>query len=320
MPDNAALDMGPASRPQPALSATSDLPTIKAPVDTEDNGNNGEVVETTGKTGVDSAQAAPAKGENTDDSAASGDNDGADSAAIAKPPKGGFQKRIDELTKQREEFRREKEEYARRLDEALKLAQDRQPKERTTDQAHATDDTRPKREQFEDPDSYAEAIAEWSTKQAIKSYEAERAAKVEQEKQTGELQQVLTKWHEGRAKAIEKYPDFESVAEASDLPIPQHVGMAILNVPNGHDVMYHLGQHLEEAKRIAALGIPQAVLEIGRLSERLNGSSVTTSRAPAPPKPITGNRNGAEKIAPDDDPNYMENRLAEMRKPGTRNR
>lgn len=310
MPDTTALDMGTNARFQPALSATSDAPQVPAPTPApgpSPTPTPTAAVETTDKTGVDSPAAAPS-GEKTDAPAPS-DATGADPAAETKP-KGGFQKRIDELTKQREELRREKEEYARRLDEALKLAQRR---EDPTPRTEPSDDPRPTRDQFDDPDNYAEKVAEWSSRQAIRKYETEQRQKADQERASQEFQGVLTKWHDSRTKAIEKYADYESVAENPDIQVAQHVGMALLHVPNGHDVLYWLGQHPAEATRISALGAPHAAIEIGILSQRLSVPA-PTSKAPAPTKPITGNANDASQVAPEDDPNYMERRLTELRK------
>jgi hypothetical protein len=312
MPDTAALDMGTNGRFQPALSATTDAPTLSTvskeestPATTTD-----PVVEKPTDKGVDSTQAAPEKAK-PDDSATSNDESGTDSAANAKS-KGGFQKRIDELTKQREESKREKEDYARRLDEALKLLERNHPP-REEPQTRTKDTSEPQREQFETPDDYAKALSQWSTKQAIEQYRAEETRKAEETRSAGEFQKVLTDWNSAKAKAIEKYPDYESVAENPDIQVAQHVGMAVLNVSNGHDVLYWLGQHPAEASRISALQAPFAAIEIGRLSERLSASA-PVSKAPAPTKPLAGNANDAGKVAPEDDPGYMERRLQEMRK------
>lgn len=311
MPDTTALDMGTNNKFQPSLSATSDAPAVAAPAPTP-TPSEGENVANVNSEGVNSPAAAPASsGENTEPPASSDDH-GEDAAANAKP-KGGFQKRIDELTKQREEFRREKEEYARRLDETLAILKDRQPASRTETRTESTDDPQPIREQFDSPDEYAEARADWSARQAVRRFEAEQRAKADQERASQEFQQVLTSWHERRAKTIEKYPDYEAVAESSDVQIAQHVGMALMNVPNGPEVAYWLGKNPAEAARISALGPPHAAIEIGRLSERLN-TPPPTSKAPAPVKPLASGSNEASKVAPEDDPSYMERRLDELRK------
>jgi hypothetical protein len=311
MPDPAALDMGTNTRFQPALSATSDRPTpTPAPTATPASATPTPVADAPAA-GVDSAQAAPAQGETADAPAPSDAPSGADPAAEAKP-KGGFQKRIDELTKQREEFRREKDEYARRLDETLKIIERQNPPARTEPRTESTGDAEPVREQYETPDEYAKALSQWSTKRALSEYQAAQRQQAEQERAATEFQKVLSDWHSAKSKAIEKYPDYESVAENPDIAVAQHVGMALLNVPNGHDVLYWLGRHPTEASRISGLQPPLAVLEVGRLSERL-ALPAPTSKAPAPTKPLAGHSNAADRVAPEDDPGYMDRRLAEMR-------
>lgn len=310
MPDNAALDMGTNGRFQPALSATSDAPQAPAPGPTPDAPSD-DAVANPPSAEVNLPAAAPS-GEKADAPATPDADPGDDSTATPKH-KGGFQKRIDELTKQREESKRERDDYARRLDEVLKIIeQQNQPPQRT--EPRQPDNSEPQREQFDSPDEYAKALTQWSTKQAIEQYRAEEGRKAEEDRAASELQKVLTNWHEGRTKAIEKYPDYEAVALNPDVPVAQHVTMAILNVPNGHDVAYWLGQHPAEAGRISALGAPFAAIEIGRLSERLSAPA-PTSKAPAPTKPLAGSANEASKVAPEDDPNYMERRLQELRKP-----
>lgn len=311
MPDQAALDMGTNSRFQPALSATSDAPVLPSPAPAPSDAGDGSVANAD-KADVNSPAAAPAlAGENTEASATSEEHDAGEGTAAK--PKGGFQKRIDQLTKEREEARREREEYARRLDETLALLKERQPNERREARTEATDDPRPTRDSFDDPDSFSEALASWSSRQAIKTYETEQRQKADQERSNQEFQKVLTHWHESRAKAIEKHPDYEAVAMNPDIKVAEHVGMALLHVPNGHDVLYYLGQNPAEAARISALGAPHAAIEIGILSNKL-ATPPATSKAPAPTKPLIGGENAAAQVAPEDDPNYMERRLAEMRK------
>lgn len=313
MPDIAALDMGTNSRFQPALSATTDAPTLST-VSKEENTpveTKTEVVEKVVDKGVDSTLDAAVKPKE-DESSTPDHETGTDSAANAKS-KGGFQKRIDEITKQREEAKREKEDYARRLDEALKIIERANPPQRDVTPNPVKDASEPQREQFDDPDQYAKALSQWSTKQALEQYKAEETRKADETRSAGEFQKVLNDWDRNKVKAIEKHPDYQEVAENPDLQVAQHVGMAVLNVPNGHDVLYWLGQNPAEATRISALQAPFAAIEIGRLSERLSVPT-PTSKAPAPTKPLAGNANDAGKIAPEDDPGYMERRLQEMRK------
>jgi hypothetical protein len=234
---------------------------------------------------------------------------GEDTAARSHKNRGGFQKRIDELTKANAESRRQ-------LTEALEALNKRQTE--PVREAPA-EDARPVRDHFDNPDDFTAAVADWSAKKAVREYQSQAQAEQQREAGTREFQTILNRWDEGRAKAIEAHPDYVEVAENPAVPVAQHVGIAVLNTPNGHDVLYYLGQNPKEAARISGLMAPQAALEIGMLSAKLAGNGVQTSKAPAPVRPVSSSRNSAEKVAPEADPNYMENRLAELRK-GTRNR
>jgi hypothetical protein len=318
MPDNLALEMGAGAKPQPALSATSDMPDPTAApaaatetTTTSATPSSDNVVDKTATPGVESTTAASEHADNDlDDSASSDDVDsGADTAARPQRSKGGFQKRIDELTKANAESRRQ-------LTEALEALNKRQTE--PVREAPA-EDARPVRDHFDNPDDFTAAVADWSAKKAVREYQSQAQAEQQREAGTREFQTILNRWDEGRAKAIEAHPDYVEVAENPAIPVAQHVGIAVLNTPNGHDVLYYLGQNPKEAARISGLMAPQAALEIGMLSAKLEGNGVQTSKAPAPVRPVSSSRNSAEKVAPEDDPNYMENRLAELRK-GNRNR
>lgn len=320
MPDNLALTMGTAGKPAPALSATSDMPTkADAPAPSpapatstesdEVTSTESNTVEKTTKEGVESTPAASDPADNPDDSASSDDIPGEDTAAKPHKNRGGFQKRIDELTKANAESRRQ-------LTEALEALNKRQPE--PTREAPA-EDARPVRDAFDNPDDFTAAVADWSAKKAVRDYQAQMQAEQQQQANTREFQTILNRWDEGRAKAIEAHPDYVEVAENPTIPVAQNVGIAVLNTPNGHEVLYYLGQHPKEAARISGLMREQAALEIGMLSAKLAGNGVQTSKAPAPVRPVSSSRNSAQKVAPEDDPNYMETRLAELRK-GNRNR
>ena len=63
---------------------------------------------------------------------------------------------------------------------------------------------------------------------------------------------------------------------------------AILQVDNGTDVAYHLGQNPEDSVRIATLASPvRQFIEIGRIAERLANPPRPASRRARPVEHIT---------------------------------
>jgi colicin import membrane protein len=145
-------------------------------------------------------------------------------------------------------------------------------------------DPRPARDQFDDPDTYDNALVEWGKRESARVAAAEKAA-TDREAETkraaeakAEHEAAVLKINEGwvaaRTKAVEKYPDYAEVAEADPAnggpTITEAMAAAIVQIDNGPDVAYHLGQNVEESERIAAIPNPvRQFIEIGRLAERL---------------------------------------------------
>ncbi len=312
MPDNSALDMLVKSASEPALSATTDMP---APVEKN-------TLENPPAQDNPSDKAAP-DGEIQEPSASSDDPSGDDPAASAEPtaskPSKGVQKRIDELIRQRGEAERLAADQAKRLDDAMAIiqkmtgARDNQPT--TAPQA----DAKPARDQFDDPEAFTEALVSWSSRQAIKNYQAEQQQQAEKSRQQEDFQKVTKAWSDGREKAIEKYPDYDEVVSNSSLAIAQHVGFAVVAHEHAHDIAYWLGKHPEEAARISSLSPVLSAQAIGVIGERLATAKPEVSKAPEPVKPI-GSRNDASAKTPDEESmdEYAARRNASLRKARTK--
>lgn len=314
MPDSDALLMQKEEARKPALSATTDKPQLveSPPSETATK----EPVANGSDETVDSASAA-AKAKTPENSAPSDENHSSDdpaaNAQAAHKPTKGVQKRIDELTRKAGEAERLASEQSKRLDKALEVIERMTGASAEASQdAARQDDPRPSRDQFDDPDTYTEHLSAWSGRQAVKAYQLEQQQAAQLATQSEHVQKVQKAWVEGRDKAIEKYPDYAEVAENENIPIAHHVGVAIVNSPQSHDIAYWLGKNPSEAARISALSPLQAAMEIGAIGQRLASEKPAVSKAPAPVKPI-GTRNNAGSVTPEEDPGYMERRLEEMR-------
>jgi len=313
MPDSDALLMQKEESKKPALSATSDKP---APVESTTEDNHQEPVAKGSEGEVDSdsaaAQAKITEKSATSDKDHSSDDPAANAEAGTKPTK-GVQKRIDELTRKAGEAERLASEQSKRLDKALEVIERMTGASAEASQdAARKDDPRPTRDQFDDPDAYTEHLSAWSGRQAVKAYQLEQQQAAENASQSEHIQKVQKSWVDGREKAVEKYPDYAEVAENPDIAIAHHVGVAIVNSPQSHDIAYWLGKNPSEAARISALSPLQAAMEIGAIGQRLASEKPAVSKAPAPVKPI-GGRNNAGSVTPEEDAGYMERRLEEMR-------
>lgn len=176
-----------------------------------------------------------------------------------------YQERIAQLTAQLRQAERERDEKV-----AKPVAEEKAPK----------------REDFDDYETYIEARAEFKAIKAAEQRLAEAESKSRQRQEQQQAEQQHAQFQQVRAstidKGIETYPDFEDVALDDDIPITEPMADALLLSEKGHDIWYYLGKHPEVAEKIAGMNPVQQIKEIGRLEERLGGKQVS-----AAPKPTT---------------------------------
>jgi len=198
-----------------------------------------------------------------------------------------LERRFSDLTKQREDARKEAQQERQRREELeARLAALEKP---TAPKAQDVDEE-PQPSQFQDAFEYAKALAEYSTEKAL----AERDRRDAEEKVAVERQKVIETWATKVQAAKVSLPDFDEIVASSDVVVNDDVRDAILESDVGPQVLYHLAENDELAKKIAGMSPKAALREIGKLEERLSvkptakQETVVKSRAPAPISPIRG--------------------------------
>jgi hypothetical protein len=200
-----------------------------------------------------------------------------------------LERRFSEITKQREEARKEaqQEREARQALETRLAALEKQP---APQQAQAADQE-PQPSQFNDAFEYARALALYSTEQALEQRDRQEAeAKVAQERQ-----KVIQTWASKVQQAKASLPDFDDIVASSDVVIQDDIRDAILESDVGPQILYHLAENEDVAKKIAGLSAKQALREIGKLEARFEvketppePKTIARSKAPAPIQPLRG--------------------------------
>lgn len=299
MPDITAVDMtvDTTGKLRPALSATSDLPKVIDPP-------------------KEPAAAEPAKEPAADAVAEPTDEPAKEPAKVVKedttPPA-----LKAEITRERNR-RRAADERAAKLETDLSAALEvqkslaakidsREAAETAKKaEAEAAADTRPKRETFDNPDAYDQALIDWSGRQASRIAKAEadkehtEATKKAADDATAKTQKeyndkLLDTWNTRRAKAMEEMPDFVEVAEAEGVRVTNEMAFTMMHAENGPEVAYFLGKNPETAKEIAALSPPMQIFRIGQISSELSRPKPNISKAPKPIEPL-GGRQTADDI------------------------
>lgn len=136
----------------------------------------------------------------------------------------------------------------------------------------------------EDPEGYAEALAERKAAELLARREAER-----------EQLALVEAYHDREEQAREKYDDFEQVVYNRNLPITDVMAQTIQASEVGPDVAYYLGSNPKEADRIARLSPFLQAKEIGRIEAKIaeNPPVKRSTSAPPPIKPVTAKSSGA---------------------------
>lgn len=287
------------------LQGTEGIATADAPTDFREYAKwrqTGELPDTKEETPpAAAAEKPPAKTEpdsETGDSQETGDEkeegDDDEGAPAGKSRGGSRQRRIDKLT-------REIEALKRQIAEPSSV----KPQDKPSQPAQPATAAKPKLEDFQTLEAYQEALTDW------KLDERDRLQKEQQARTDTEnaLRQEQTEWTKKERAARKAHSDYDDLMETVQIPAGPGVlaaRQAMLEDPNGAELLYHLAKHPKELERIAALPPASAVMAIGRLSAAFEAPATENGKpklsgAPKPPPPSS--RPG--KIA-SDDPNDPE--------------
>lgn len=196
---------------------------------------------------------------------AESDAEASEDAASGK--KGGFQRKIDKLVEENEKLKRQ-------LQTVVGVP--------NTNGAPAE---KPKVDNFDDYDSYLEALAEWhldnKTRQQVSELR-EHLVRQEQETQLATFKAKSSEFHK-------ENPDYLDVLKSvDDIEVPPAVQQMLLAVDNGPALMYELAKNRDTFAKMVKLPAMSVAIQIGALSAELKQRKSTppVTRAAAPLKPL----------------------------------
>lgn len=218
-----------------------------------------------------------------------GDEDDVEGEQPKKKSKGGFQKRVSKLIRQKAEIERERD-FLRGQVEALKggkpPAGETPPADKS---APVTASGEPKEEDYGTHKEYVIALADWRYDQR-KAKDAEDSAKAE--KQTAE-QKTEASFVERREAFKKAHPDYNDVMEACEAPLSKFVQKLLVESENGPELSYHLAKKPELLERMSKMSDAAAAREFGKFEASLSSQAkdapkAKTTNAPAPINPVGG--------------------------------
>ena len=196
--------------------------------------------------------------------------DAKDSAA-SEPKKGGVQKRIDRLTREKYDLERDNIYLRGQLSQVKKSGE---PKDDIPAELS--------RDDFKTDDAYFKALNAQNLEILRKEREGETQKQQDERKQE-EQEALKRQLDSGR----EKYKDFDSVALADDHKVTQEMYDAA-HGEHLEDILYVLGKNPAASNRIASLSASQQIKEIGKIEARIEKVKGTKPKPKIPEdEPIT---------------------------------
>lgn len=194
---------------------------------------------------------------------------------VAPKVTGGFQKRIDKLTREKEHWK--EQALAALTKPVASSAPIEAPKPAD----------KPKVDDFATHAEYVEALTDWKVDQKVRSFEA----KQNEEKAKTHQQTVQSSFQEKQKDFKAATPDFDEVMADADFQVSRAVLDEIVTNDNGPALQYFLAKNPDEAERLSKLNPLALAREVGRLESRfVTAPSKTTdkvTKAPAPPTPVS---------------------------------
>lgn len=209
-----------------------------------------------------------------------------------------IERRFSEITKQREAAKQEAErERQARLELESKVRELESKLSPPAPQEPTEADPKPKPEQFSDMFEYAEALSEWTADKRIREEKAKEAA----QRQEQERQKTMDTWSQRVNDFRSKTPDFDDMVGSADVVVSNEVRDAIFDSDVGPQILYHLAENPDVAKKLSGMTAIGALRMIGKLEAKFEEpaqpqtqreTAVKTSKAPPPINPIKATAGG----------------------------
>jgi len=187
----------------------------------------------------------------------------------------------------------DRERYRQDLERERKAREDLEAKAKPVE-PKVEENVKPNPNDFKDAFEYAEALADWKVKDALRQRDQEATERV----QAQQRQALESQWNSKLAEAKKQHADYDEVLASAEGGVSDEVRDAIIESDMGPLILYHLAENPEIVTKINGLSPRNALKELGRIEAKLEksaeGSSESgkaevkpeVSKAPAPIRPI----------------------------------
>lgn len=171
------------------------------------------------------------------------------------------------------------------------------------------EDGEPKREAFDDYESYLDARAtyraEQQAKRIVEDFAKQQKAQMEAQGREQRLREEINAYRVRQQEIAKSIPDYREVLDEAKVELPPQVLQMLTRLEDGPLLIYHLAKSPELQAQFSTQAPEMHGVLLGQLSATLKASAKTVSSAPAPGKP-SGTKPGASSEPPTDPEKYME--------------
>ena len=192
-----------------------------------------------------------------------------------------------------EKFEKRFTELTRRAEESRRLAEDeRQARERLEHevaQYRSAPQSKPQYENFVDPQSFAEALADWEGNRV--RVETEQKIRGEYQKEQQHKNQV--EWMAKQDAAKSDYEDYDLVVSSASAIVSNEIQQAILESDYGPHLLYKLADDDALVAKLQRLPTTSALRELGKIE-----AGIEAARSNKQQKSVKGSSSAPEPISP----------------------
>ena len=247
---------------------------------------------------VEDAPVVAEESERTVEAESQSETKASEEAEVTDKPKQNpkIEKRFSELTKQREFAKQEaaKEREARELLENRLMEFEQKANPQIAAEPLGQE---PQPSQFQDAFEYAKALSEWNVEKVL----AERDKAEADRRANEERNKVISAWTQKVEAAKAKLPDFEEMVASADVAVNDVIRDAIIESDVGPEVLYHLAENTDYARKLANMPVAKALKELGKLEARFEVKDepeakpvARQSKAPSPIRPLKASSSAAD--------------------------
>jgi hypothetical protein len=215
--------------------------------------------------------------------------------------KGGFQKKIDKLTREKSQaeqradtLERELAEFKERfaaIEQRLAPAATK-PEVKTAPEVPGKPLESEIGTKFKTWDEYNEALIDWKAEQRVNAALAKRDESEQQREQRETAEARQQQYSEASEEFVKEHPDFNQAidnATKAGMKLPESIIERIKDLPNGPAVTYYLVTNPDEALALVQADIETGFIMLGRISYGLESDATPKTEPVKPPakKPIS---------------------------------